>query len=106
MSQGTVLWYDPELGYGFIRPEKLGAGGAKIFVHSTAITGDQALEMGDEVTFSEVRGERGMEAAGVLKTGSLGASTGNISKETRAGLPFCCYDAYTFEDCCESGTES
>jgi len=107
MAQGTVLWYDPDLGYGYIRPEKPGAGGAKIFVHSTAITGDQALEMGDEVTFSKVRGERGIqEAVGVVKMGSLGASSGNIPKEIRAGLPFCCYDAYTLEDCCEPGTES
>jgi cold shock CspA family protein len=106
MPQGTVLWYDPDLGYGFIRPEKPGAGGAKIFVRSTAITGDQALEMGDTVTFSKVEGEQRIEAVGVVKTGSLGASTGNIPKEIRAGLPFCCYDAYALEDCCESGTES
>ncbi len=80
MPKGTVLWYDSHLGYGFIRhddpedPEDVRAA-RKVFVHRTAITGDQVLEMGDRVTFSKVRGEQGIEAVGVVKTGSLGAST-------------------------------
>ncbi len=88
MPQGIVLWYDPYLGYGFIRhddPEDVRET-RKIFVDSTNIAGNEALEMGDKVTFSKIRGEQGVEARNVVKTESLKASTGGIPKEIRAGL--------------------
>ncbi len=88
MAKGTVFWYSPELGYGFIRhddPEDVRET-RKIFVDSTNIAGNEALEMGDKVSFSTVRGEQGIEAINVVKTESLGPLTGGIPKEIRVGL--------------------
>ncbi len=88
MAEGTVLWYSAQLGYGFIlhhAPEDVRET-QKVFVHHTSIEGDEALEMGDKVTFSKISGEQGVEARNVVKTGSLKASTGGIPKEIRAGL--------------------
>ncbi len=88
MAEGTVFWYSPELGYGFIRhddPEDVRET-RKIFVHHTSIEGNEALEMGDKVTFERIDGEQGVEARNVVKTESLGPSTGGIPKELRPGL--------------------
>ncbi len=88
MAEGTVFWYSPELGYGFIRhddPEDVRTT-RKVFVDSTNIAGDEALEMGDQVTFERVEGEQGAEARNVVRTESLGSSTGGIPKELRAGV--------------------
>ena len=89
MAEGTVLWYSPQLGYGFIRHDDADLAEKetrKVFVDRTNIAGDEALEMGDKVTFSKIRGEQGVEARNVVKTESLKASTGGIPKEIRAGL--------------------
>jgi cold shock CspA family protein len=89
MAEGTVLWYSPNLGYGFIRHDEADPGEAetrKVFVDRTNIAGDEALEMGDKVTFSKVRGEQGVEARNVVRIELAGSSTGNIPKELRAGL--------------------
>ncbi len=88
MAEGTVFWYSPELGYGFIRhddPEDVRET-RKIFVHHTSIEGNEALEMGDKVTFERIDGEQGVEARNVVKTESLGLSTSGIPKELRPGL--------------------
>jgi cold shock CspA family protein len=76
MLQGTVLWYDPNLGYGFIHldhPEVRGP--RKIFVQHTGIAGDKALETGDRVGLSEVRGEQGIEAVNVVLLAESAASS-------------------------------
>jgi cold shock CspA family protein len=52
MLQGTVLWYDPSLGYGFVLLDDPDVRGPrKVFVQHTGIAGDEALEVGDKVTF-------------------------------------------------------
>ncbi len=89
MAEGTVLWYSPNLGYGFIRQDDADPAKKetlKVFVDRTNIAGAEALEMGDKVTFEKDRGEQGIEARNVVKTESLRASTGGIPKEIRAGL--------------------
>ncbi len=88
MAEGTVFWYSPELGYGFIRhddPDDVRET-RKIFVDSTNIAGNEALEMGDKVTFERVEGGQGLEARNVVRIESVGPSTDSTPKKLRAGL--------------------
>ena len=65
MQNGKVKWFNNEKGYGFIEVE----GGGDVFVHFTAIQGEgyKSLEEGQEVTFEIVEGNRGPQAANVIK---------------------------------------
>ena len=64
MTQGRVLWYCDELGYGFIHQNE---GGGKILLPRRGIdgSGPRSLENGAKVTFEAIRGREGMEAKGV-----------------------------------------
>lgn len=62
MANGTVKWFNPTKGYGFIAPE----GGSKdVFVHVTALerAGIRHLEDGQKVTFDVEAGRDGRESA-------------------------------------------
>jgi CspA family cold shock protein len=63
--QGKVKWFNPEKGFGFIERE----GGEDVFVHFSAIQMDgyKSLEEGQTVEFDIVKGERGAQAANVIK---------------------------------------
>jgi CspA family cold shock protein len=65
MQQGKVKWFNNEKGYGFIEYND----GEDVFVHFTGIQGDgyRALEEGQDVSFEIVEGNRGPQAANVLK---------------------------------------
>ncbi|WP_214481218.1 cold-shock protein CspD [Bacillus sp. SM2101] len=65
MQNGKVKWFNNEKGYGFIEVE----GGDDVFVHFTAIQGDgyKSLEEGQKVSFEIVDGNRGAQAANVVK---------------------------------------
>ncbi|WP_059170889.1 cold-shock protein CspD [Bacillus sp. FJAT-27445] len=65
MQNGKVKWFNNEKGYGFIEVE----GGEDVFVHFSAIEGDgfKSLEEGQEVSFEIVEGNRGPQAANVVK---------------------------------------
>ena len=65
MATGKVKWFNNEKGYGFIEVE----GGEDVFVHFSAIQGDgfKSLEEGQEVSFEIVEGNRGPQAANVVK---------------------------------------
>ncbi|WP_062104851.1 cold-shock protein CspD [Bacillus niameyensis] len=65
MQNGKVKWFNNEKGYGFIEVE----GGEDIFVHFTAIQGEgfKTLEEGQAVSFEIVEGNRGPQAANVVK---------------------------------------
>jgi CspA family cold shock protein len=65
MQQGTVKWFNAEKGYGFIQVE----GGDDVFVHYSAIQSDgfKTLEEGQKVSFEIVSGNRGPQAANVVK---------------------------------------
>ncbi|EZP78183.1 cold-shock DNA-binding domain-containing protein [Parageobacillus genomosp. 1] len=65
MQHGKVKWFDNAKGYGFIEAED----GSDVFVHFTAIQGEgfKTLEEGEEVSFEIVQGDRGPQAANVVK---------------------------------------
>ena len=65
MEQGTVKWFNAEKGYGFITRED----GSDVFVHFSAIQGEgyKSLEEGQHVTFGVEEGQRGFQAANVVK---------------------------------------
>ncbi|AHV96868.1 MULTISPECIES: cold shock domain-containing protein [Paenibacillus] len=63
--KGTVKWFNAEKGYGFIQVD----GGEDVFVHFSAIQGDgfKTLEEGQSVEFEITEGNRGPQAANVIK---------------------------------------
>ncbi|RBY77215.1 cold-shock protein [Geodermatophilus sp. TF02-6] len=64
-STGTVSWFDPDKGFGFIAPDD---GGPDVFVHFSAIAdrgGFRTLEEGQRVEFDVTRGQRGPQAEDV-----------------------------------------
>lgn len=65
MNNGTVKWFNVEKGFGFIEREN----GGDVFVHFSAIVEDgyKSLEEGQSVEFDIVEGERGEQAANVVK---------------------------------------
>jgi cold shock protein len=65
LMQGKVKWFNPEKGYGFIEVEE----GKDVFVHYSEIQdeGFKTLEEGQEVEFEIVEGNRGPQAANVVK---------------------------------------
>ena len=65
MAQGTVKWFNPEKGFGFIQPED---GGSDVFVHMSAVSaaGMRTLNEGQKISY-EITTERGKSAATNLK---------------------------------------
>jgi CspA family cold shock protein len=66
MATGTVKWFNPTKGFGFVQPE---AGGPDVFVHISAVekAGLRSLNEGQRVEY-ELQNERGKTAAVNLKT--------------------------------------
>jgi cold shock protein len=65
MAAGTVKWFNPTKGYGFIQPS---GGGRDVFVHISAVerAGLNSLNEGQAVEF-EIESNRGKESAVNLK---------------------------------------
>lgn len=61
MAVGTVKWFNPNKGYGFIQPDD---GGKDVFVHISAVqqAGLRTLNEGQKVNF-EVASNKGRESA-------------------------------------------
>lgn len=61
--QGTVKWFNPEKGFGFIQQES----GEDVFVHYSAIKsgGYKSLEEGQRVAFDVEQGPKGPQATNV-----------------------------------------
>ena len=65
MAKGTVKWFNPTKGFGFIQPS---TGGKDVFVHISAVekAGLTTLNEGQSVEFEEVA-NRGRTSAENLK---------------------------------------
>jgi CspA family cold shock protein len=65
MATGTVKWFNPTKGYGFIQPK---GGGRDVFVHISAVerAGLGSLNEGQTIEY-EVVSNRGKESADNLK---------------------------------------
>jgi CspA family cold shock protein len=73
VPKGTVRWFDPERGFGFLAPSD---GSADLFVHVSEIVGDggtRLLREGQAVEFEISEGDRGPQARGVRVTGEVAA---------------------------------
>jgi cold shock CspA family protein len=66
MAKGTVKWFNPTKGYGFIQPAE---GGKDVFVHISAVerAGLRSLNDGQNIEY-EIESNRGKESAVNLRT--------------------------------------
>lgn len=63
--KGTVKWFNAKKGFGFISDES----GNDVFVHFSALQMDgfKVLDEGESVEFDVIEGEKGPQAANVVK---------------------------------------
>ncbi|HYZ39322.1 MAG TPA: cold-shock protein [Stellaceae bacterium] len=67
MPTGTVKWFNPTKGYGFIQPDD---GSKDVFVHISAVeqSGIGNLNEGQKVSYDVQRGQQGKLAAENLRS--------------------------------------
>ncbi len=65
MANGTVKWFNPTKGYGFVQPEQ---GGSDVFVHISAVerAGLNSLNEGQRISY-ELATEKGKTSAVNIK---------------------------------------
>jgi len=64
MAQGTVKWFNPTKGYGFIQPEN---GSNDVFVHISAVeqAGLRGLNEGQKISYDEESNKGKIAAANI-----------------------------------------
>ncbi|HMJ31927.1 MAG TPA: cold-shock protein [Xanthobacteraceae bacterium] len=65
MASGTVKWFNPTKGYGFVQPSD---GGKDVFVHISAVekAGLSSLNEGQQISY-DIVSNRGKESAENIK---------------------------------------
>ncbi len=65
MATGTVKWFNPDKGFGFIQPDE---GGKDVFVHISAVqrSGLTGLNENQKVSYELETGRDGKQSAGSL----------------------------------------
>ncbi len=68
MANGTVKWFNPTKGFGFIQPEE---SGNDVFVHISAVqnSGLNGLDEGQKISYDLEEDQRGRNSAANLKVG-------------------------------------
>jgi CspA family cold shock protein len=64
VATGTVKWFNPTKGYGFIQPQ---SGGKDVFVHISAVERAGLSTLNEGAVDYEIVSDRGKESAGNLK---------------------------------------
>ena len=84
MAIGTVKWFNPTKGYGFIQPDN---GGKDVFVHISAVekAGLSNLNEGAKVSYEEMS-NRGKSSAENLRVGQINS---NGPSRGKAGAVLC-----------------
>ena len=89
MNQGTVKWFNPDKGYGFIANDN---GGDDVFVHFSAINveGFKTLNEGQKVTFETEEdarnGKLSLKDAALIANGDAQAAVDAIVAEMKVAL--------------------
>jgi len=81
MAKGTVKWFDPKKGFGFVINDQ----GEDVFVHYTSINGEgfRCLRNGQIVEYEEISSQKGLQGRNVQviedrKSSSAGRKTVDI----------------------------
>ncbi|MET9329282.1 cold shock domain-containing protein [Tsukamurella sp. NPDC003166] len=81
MTNGKVVHFDTQRGFGFLAPD---AGGEDVFLHVNDIDFDEsALRPGTAVTFDVEKGDKGLKAVNVAVVGGAPAASSAPRRDNR-----------------------
>ncbi|TWS19579.1 cold shock domain-containing protein [Tsukamurella asaccharolytica] len=81
MTNGKVVHFDTQRGFGFLAPD---AGGEDVFLHVNDIDFDEsALRPGTAVTFEVEKGDKGLKAVNVAVVGGAPAASSAPRRDSR-----------------------